>query len=223
MADLVTLSEVRAILGIDPTNTRDDAAYTALIPGASDLIKSYTERSFGDSVVTEERTFDYDGSGYLDIDDATDITLVKLAYPYGAPDITLTTDDWKPMPSRRADAPVYTYIDMPAYVGAVWGSPEMGFANNLDVYARERGSYGIPPRIKVTGTWGWTTVPEDIKLAAAWLVQSIKSRPISDGLSSEAIEGWSRSWGMRAGSSAASLAIPEPVRDILARYSRIEV
>lgn len=221
---LITLDEFRAIQGIDPTYTVDDIRYLALLGPVSDAIRSYTERDFGLPVVTEQRTYEYDGSGFLDIDDASDVTDVTLAYPYGAPDITLSGDEWRPMPARRADSQIYTYISMPGYVGHVPGmDPEMGFTWNLDVYARERGRWALPSNVKVTGTWGWLSIPSDVKMAAAWVLQSWVTRPTSDGLSSEAIEGWSRSWGSRSGSSAAALAIPEPVHDLLARYSKIEV
>lgn len=223
--DLISLEDFRAFLGIDPTDTRDDDKYSILIGAASDAIRAYTQRDFGLPVVTEERVFDYDGSGFLDIDDAASISEVKLTYPasLGTADITLGVDDWTPRPARRDDAPIYTYIAMPAFVGNIPGSPEMGFKWNADVYARERGIWALPPNVKVTATWGWATIPNDVQMAVVWVVQAWSTRPTSDGLSSEAIEGWSRSWGSKGGVSAASLAIPEPVRDLLANYSKIEV
>lgn len=221
-ADLVTLSVLRTFLGIDPTDTRDDAKYTALIPAASDLIRSWTERDFGAPVVTEERTYEYDGSGYLEIDDASAVTSVVLTYPDGSLDITLDAQSWTAKPFPTDNAPLYTYIEMPGYMGAVPGSPEMGFKRNLDVYARERGLYGIPNRVKVTGTWGWAAVPADVQLAATWIVQSWATRPSSDNLTSEAIEGWSRSWGNRT-AGGAQMAVPDVVRDLLAPYAKIDL
>jgi hypothetical protein len=210
---LLTLSELRTLLGVDPTYTLNDDKYLAMIGGVSEAIRTYTGRDLGLPVAVEERTYFYDGSGFVDIDDATDVTLVKFAYPYSAPDITLTTDDY-----TVRDSPVYTYIELPGYTGHPWGSPEMGFKFNLDTYVRDRGAYALPKQVKVDGTWGWAEVPDDVKMAAAWVIQSWATRASTDNMTSEAIEGWARSWGNKT----ASLAIPEAARDILSAYTRID-
>lgn len=221
MADLITLAEYRTAAGIDPTDTRDDAQIAAWIPWASQAIRSFTERDFGAPTITEARTFEYDGSGYLDIDDAAAITTVELVYPASVPSVTLDAEDWQPKPERRDDAPVYTFILMPGYVGHTVGSPEMGFTRNLDLYARERGRWAISNKVRVTGTWGWPVVPGDVKLATMWTLQEWASRPTGEGVTAEAIEGWSRSWGGRGGQATAALAIPARARDILANYAKI--
>lgn len=216
---IITLEELRELLGTDPTDTRNDARYAALIPAASAAIRAYTQRSFGLPVETGERSFLYDGSGFLDIDDASAITDVVFTYPYGSPDITLDPETWSPK-----DAPAFTYIEIPSDLGRLGpASPEMGFKWNADVYARERGGglYPTPKAVKVTGTWGWAEVPDDVKVAATWVIQAWESRPTSDNMTAEAIEGWSRAWGTR--NISVQLAIPEPARDLLANYSRVTV
>ena len=45
----------------------------------------------------------------------------------------------------------------------------------------------------------------------------------AEGLTAEAIEGWSRSWGGRTGGGVASLAIPNRARDLLVAYQRVFV
>lgn len=219
--DLVTLAEYRIAAGIDPTDTRDDARISMWIPFVSQAIRSFTERDFGAMTVTEQREFEYDGSGYLDIDDAAGIQQVAVSYPGGAPDVILDTDEWTAKPQRRDDAPVYYYIELPSYVGAVGGSPEMGFGRNLDVYYRERRNWGLPRTVKVTATWGWPVIPGDIKMAAIWTLQEWMARPSGEGLTAEAIEGWSRTWGVRGGGAAAALAIPQRARDILVNYAKV--
>lgn len=216
---IITLAELRDFLGIDPTDTRNDARYTSLIPAASAAIRAYTQRDFGLPVETGERAFLYDGSGFLDVDDASAITSVVFTYPYGSPDITLDPETWSPK-----DSPAYTYVEIPSDLGRLGPlSPEMGFTWNADVYARERGGglYPTPKTVKVTGTWGWAVIPDDVKVAASWVVQAWESRPASDNMTAEAIEGWSRAWGTR--NMSVQLAIPEPVRDLLANYSRVTV
>lgn len=222
MADLVTLSEYRTASGVDATDTRNDAKITFWIPMVSQAIRSFTERDFGSSIVTEERTYEYDSSGYLDIDDAATITQVVFAYPNAA-DIILTADEWRPKPERRDDSPVYQYVLLPGYVGQTYGSPEMGFKSNLDVYYSERGTRGLPYRAKVTATWGWSVIPSDVKMAAIWTLQEWDSRPSGEAVTSEAIEGWSRSWGGKGSASAAAMAIPARARDILVNYARVAV
>lgn len=222
MPDLLTLDEYKTAAGINVTDTRNDAKLTQWIPWVSQAIRAFTERDFGAISVTETRLFEYDGSGYLDIDDAADIQAVAFTYP-GGQEITLGVDDWSPMPTRRDDAPIYQYILMPGYVGETAGSPEMGFGRNLDVYFRERRNWAIPSKVSVTATWGWPDIPGDVKMAAVWTLQEWSSRPSGEALTAEAIEGWSRSWGARGGAAAASLAIPSRARDILVNYARVNL
>lgn len=221
-ADLLTLEEFRTIQGTDVTDTQDDAKWTMMLGFVSAVIRSFTERDFGAPIVTEDRVFAYDGSGYLDIDDAAAITAVVFNYPYSA-DITITTDQWSAQPQRRDDAQIYTYILLFGDLNIIPGSPEMGFERNLDVYARERGTYGLPRTATVSGTWGWAVIPDDVKMAAVWTMQEWVSRPSGDSLTAEAIEGWSRSWGTRTGVSATAMAIPARALDILSNYSKIDV
>lgn len=221
-ATLLTLGEYRALAGIDPTDTRDDLKVQNLLGAASQAITNYTERDFLQLPITEERTFEYDGSGYLDIDDAASVSSVSLVIPHGT-DMVLTSDDWVAQPARRDDSPVYYYLSLPGYTGAAWGDPAMGFTRNLDVYAAEGRLRAAPQTVKVTASWGWPFIPSDVKLAAFWTVQEWVSKPSGEGLTAEAIEGFSRSWGGRANAMIASLAVPNRARDLLASYQRIYV
>lgn len=217
MADLITLEFLRNILGYDVTNTRDDLRYTTLIPLASLAVRNYTERDFGAPLVTEERTFEYDGSGYLDVDDADAITSVKFVVPHGT-DIELPEDAWLPSPRRRDDSPVYQYI----WIGSGFGySPQMGFERNLDRWVLENGQ-GTTGLAKVTGTWGWPDVPGDVQLATVWVAQSWKDKP-TQNLTAEAIEGYSRAWGSRSGGAGVTLGIPNEARDLLENYRKQRV
>lgn len=219
MADLITLEELRTALGIDPTDTRRDDQYGQAITFASLAIRNYTGRDFGTGAVDEERTFEYDNSGYLDIDDAQTITTVKMT-TYGFPDSLLDASQWVAMPQKRDDSPVYWYMILPG--GYAYGSPEMGFTRNLDVVYAEGRFPTLPRLVKVTGTWGWPDVPDDVKQAAIWTVQEWTSKATPNGgeqLTAEAIEGFSRSWGGRSGAAAQqALAIPNRARDLLIQY-----
>lgn len=217
MADLVTLADVKTSMAIQASDTRKDAMISQVIPAASLAVQNYTERDFGSASVTETRSFEYDGSGYLDIDDATALTSVSFTVPHSS-NIDLSTDDWYGAPSRRDDSPVFWYI---VIRGSQWPtSPMMGFERNLDVLAREGRYPTVSTTALVTGTWGWPVVPQDVKLATLWTIQDWLTKPPSEGVTSEAIESFSRSYGSRSGNSMPALAIPNKARDILAQYQK---
>lgn len=222
MADLITLAEYKAASGIAGTNVLDDDKFTWLIKVASRLVNSYSGRDFASPQVTEERPFEYDGSGMLDIDDASVITAVKLVVPNGV-DLPLDGSyQWFAQPPRRDDAPVYFYITLPGFIGSSGYSPQMGFTRNLDVWVNDYGRPAVPTILKVTGTWGWPVTPDDVKQAVVWTIQEWDSRDEGEGLTAEAIASYSRSWGLR-GQASPSLALPDRARDILANYEKIQV
>lgn len=217
MADLIDLPYLKTALGVPTANTTNDAKYSQSIAQASQAIRSYTERDFNVITVTEERTYDYDGSGYLDIDDATSVAGVVLVGAAGAGDYTVPTDSWRAEPPRRQDAPVYYYIALPLYTGPYMTSPEMGFTRNLDVLASEGRFNDFAPSFRVSATWGWPEVPEDVKQAAVWAAATMSDDP--KGYTSESIEGYSRSRAL----PYTETALPDRARDLLAPYIKIRV
>ena len=217
MADIVTLSEVRDLLGTDATNTLDDPQITALIPAASLAIRNFTERDFGAPTVTEVRNFQYDGSGYLDINDASLISAVEFVVPNAA-NISVPSDLWTALPYA---GPIFYCIQINDVYSGV--NPAMGFNRNLDVLYREGRLSAQTTVVAVTATWGWPVVPVDVKLAAAWTIKNWMESASSDNLTAESIEGFSRSWARGGSGSVVPLAIPSRARDILAQYQRPEV
>lgn len=223
MSDLITLNEFKTAAGIALTNTLHDAEYTWMIPVASRMVSQYAGRDFGAPNVTEQRPFEYDGSGYLDIDDAQSISAVAMAVPGGS-DLPLdSTYQWFPLPNKRDDSPVYYYISLPNFIGSSGFSSEMGFTRNLDVWVNDYGRPRIPTILKVTGVWGWPTIPEDVKQAVVWTIEGWHSRGEDEDLTAEAISGYSRSWGQRGAGSTPALAIPSRARDVLSNYEKISV
>lgn len=214
---LLSVDELRLALGIDPSDHSQDERYEQAIAFASRIIINYTERDFGAPLVTEQRVYEYDGSGYLDIDDATAISGVALTVP-NATDRILAADEWRPMPNRRDDSPVFYYIAMPGIYGLP-GSPEMGFLYNLDVYARDGRWIALPPHAKVSGTWGWPAVPEDVKRAAILVIGSLFAQ--DSNKQSESIANYS--YTLSPYSVGAEVALSGPVKDLLAPYMRIQV
>lgn len=211
---ILTLAEYRGFAGYAATNTQYDAQITATLPLIDAALLAFTGRDFGAAAITETRLFEYDGSGYLDIDDAAAINTVEFVVPESAP-LALTTREYAPMPSRRDDSPVYYYILMPGFYGGISG--EMGFTRNVDVLMREGRYRSLPQMVSVNAQWGWPVVPAMVKLAAMWTLQDWMNRSSGEGLTSEAIESYSRSWA-RGASASEAMAIPPRARDLLAFY-----
>ena len=211
-ADLLTLAEYKALVGVDPTNNKNDAQITALLGPVSRAVRSYADRTFeiSQSPATA-RTFLYDGSGMLEVDDFTVVTSITTDTGVAGVTYTLTDDQYTLMPQDAAD-PVFYWIIF--HGGPRSPSGEMGFERNLD-------TLDFSPKnatVTVTATWGWPSVPTDVKLAAAWAIQDAIKTP--QGPTAEAIEGYSRSWG-QAGQGFPVLALPNRSRDLLSSYQRM--
>jgi hypothetical protein len=164
------------------------------------------------------RSYQYDGDEMLDIDDCVAVSAVSTDVGVPGQSYALTNDQWEVMPQDDSD--VYYYILILGGYG--YASPEMGFTRNLD-------TIGLRPRkplISVTADWGWETIPDDVRyatvLTAGELMSSHKDGG-GEGLNSEAIEGWSRSWGSKSGTMQAAMAVPNRARDLLSHYQRIFV
>jgi hypothetical protein len=133
----------------------------------------------------------------------------------------LTSDQWTAMP--QDDSEVFYYLIFHGGPGFV-SSGEMGFTRNLDQYPYLSLQQ---PIVTVTATWGWAAIPDDVKLATAITTQEFMgaaggSSGHPEGMTSEAIEGWARSWGGRTG-AALALAVPNRARDLLVNYQRVFV
>lgn len=218
MADLITLDELKTALDVDFTDTRKDDLYSGAITDASQAVLNFTERDFGSGDVTETREFPYDGSGFLDIDDSSEITAVALVVP-NAPDVVLDPEVWSAQPAHRDDSPVFTYLLLPEGYNT-YPSVAMGFTRNYDSYVADHGYAQIPQTVKVTGTWGWPEVPADVKRAVIWTVRDWAADPKgASALQSESIAGFSRSWAQLGG--LGMLAIPNAARDLLVQYQRV--
>jgi hypothetical protein len=223
MADLITLQEYRDATRYTAVDPSYDTQVQAALKYASAAVRNFTGRDFGAANVTEDRTFEYDGSGYLDIDDASTVNTVTLT-TVGWTDQVVDVALWRAMPTRRDDAPVYYYIYMPAVTA--WGSsPYMGFTRNVDVLAAE-GRWGVqPPMVKVNALWGWPTVPDDVKQATIWAVEDWMATTASSAgpVTAHAIESFSESFGSRGGSPGLVNALPQRSLDLLAYYAKVYI
>jgi hypothetical protein len=199
--DLITRSEYKTIARIgDPAPPGLDASIDALIPMVTVAIKNYTDRDFGTDDITETRGYLYDGTGFLEIDDASNITSVGIG------GVALPVASWRAMPYG---SPVYTWVELPPQRSR---SVEMGFLWNEDTY---NWASTTASEATVTATFGWLDIPPDVKMAAVWTVAAWLTNP--EPWVSEAIEGYSRSRSLPASLEA---GIPKRAQRILDPYTR---
>lgn len=213
---LITLDQLRAAEGIAPgdVDVTRDVRYALAIEQASAAIETMCDRNFGAPLIMETREWEYDGSGFAEIDDATAIT--GVTYSISGFDTVIQPIQWRAEPFAKQQG-VYTYLAVPA-----WGpmfSPEMGFLQNIDVFAREGRFVSLGPTLKVTGTWGWPKVPPDVQRAVIYTAANFAERP--DPYITESIAGYSHTSAIRG--DFANIAIPESAKELLFPYIRILV
>lgn len=212
--DLITLDRLLDALNKIPGDMepQEIEKYEAAIASASAAVRAYADRDFtvnNPSDPPTPRIFEYDDSGYIDIDDAQSVTGVTVNFPVGGFPVTLTPNQFQPSPFN---GPVFDSLILytPTFYA---GSKEMGFTYNLDRY---EGPVGPPPTLEVTGTWGWPAIPEDVQQATVWASAAFAED--ARQITSESIEGFSRSMNVLA-----PTALPLRSRDLLDQYRRVVV
>lgn len=212
MADLITLDRLLDALNkiLAELESQEVEKYQGAISAASTAVRAYADRDFtlNTSALATTRTFEYDESGYIDIDDAQAVTGVVVSFAYGG-SITLSTYQWQAYPYN---APIKDSI-LVYYPEFFPGSREMGFTYNLDRY---EGTIGPPPTLDVTAVWGWPAIPEDVQQATVWTAAAFAED--ARQITSESIEGFSRSMNVLA-----PTALPLRARDLLDQYRRVVV
>jgi hypothetical protein len=140
-----TLSEVKASLRI--TDTMDDALLETAIESASRLIDGFTARSFSNAG-TAVRNFAATDAINLIIDDAITVTKVESTDEIGDTYTEWKATDYQLEPvNSRADGLYSPYTGIRAINDYSWPV--------VDYQAL----------VKITGTWGWASVPTAVKQA----------------------------------------------------------
>ena len=151
MGNLTTLASVRRHMQItDGADTDLDAQIDALIPAASDAIMDYAQREFKtDTNGSTARKFRYDGNGVLDLApwDLRTLSSVKIDTDIGS-GTTLTSSEYRLQPVGAVHG-VYHSIHLPGFAVPNTAGSSPGY--------RE---------VQVTGTWGFVTIPEKVRMAA---------------------------------------------------------
>ena len=174
-APIVSLEEYKIAESI--TSTDNDATIEQMLAQVSAAIRRLTGRDFGATPIVEERVFEYRGGGVLDIDDCNAIVSVTM-------DGRGLAQNRDYRPQGDSEGP-YFYLDIYNDPGSLTGSPLMGFTRNEDTYSGPRPT-PAPVLVTVEGEFGWTPVPEDVKLAAIEMVRAVADLP-TDKLQSESI------------------------------------
>ena len=208
LSPLITGERIATALGktYSTLSATEQQRYTDAAAEASAAVRAFVDRDFevnnaADPATT--RTFEYDGSGMLEINDAVEVTGISVAVPFAQ---TFTPEQWE---ARPFNGPVYDYISLPSGIGLV--SREMGFTRNLDRY--EGPLRAEPTRVQVTARWGWPSVPANVQRAAVWTAINFIENPRP--YISESIEGYSRTIG-----PAPTEAIPERAQALLMPFLR---
>lgn len=211
---MLTLAEFKIAKGESTDPSPNDDRYRAAIAAASALARKWTDRDFGIETITEARTYRYNGSGILEIDDASVIN--SVAWVNGA---TLPASSWYAMPHRAAqNDEAYTWLELPRL--RLSGGGEMGFTRNEDTFLADRGRYAVD--LTVNADWGWPVVPADVRRAVVWIAGAMAEREVAAGggqLTSESIAEVARAWASE-GVEGAGEAIPQAAQKVLDLYKR---
>lgn len=220
---LVTLDDYKR--AIKETDDANDQFHQDALDAAESAVLVYTDRDFASSVVTESRSYWYDGSGILNIDDADTVNSVTFA-GNSAP---LPNTAWIAKTEGPPSIIVYTFLELPLIdwtLGRIDNSMGlMGFTYNLDVFLNAT----ITQRelqVTVNANFGWATVPKDVQRAVIWTAENFEQITPTGGeggeLISKAVAEVSESWNATSPSSDSERveAIPARARALLNPYAR---
>lgn len=165
--DLCTLSDVRSELKLTVADTTLDALITTQITNASDQIMREFEREFKTAAANPQtRRFSWVNGNLIDLapHDLQAVTGAGVVlHPEQSSPVTLAAlTDYQLTPIRAVDG-VYTTLRLSGLLVILWSQTLIRFGYAL---------------IDVTGTWGFASVPNQVKQAAIETVCSWVRRDI---------------------------------------------
>lgn len=224
---LISLTDYKR--AIQETDASRDQFHQDALDAASAAIINYTERDFATTVVTGDKSYWYNGSGILNIADASTVHTVTVAGQAALP-----TAAWIAKTEGPPQLLVYTYLELPRID---WSQGEfvdslgvMGFTRNLDNYLLLHSNIATANReiqVTVNADFGWPTVPTDVQRATIWTAKEFETITPSGGeggdLSSKSVAEVSESFfaaSTSRGLEPPEEAIPAHARALLDAYSR---
>lgn len=165
-SDLTTVADVREYLQLPTAQTDQNLFIQTLITQASIAIMRYAQREFAPAVTATARKFPYARGGVINLAPYDLRTVTSIEIDTDTDDETaLTTDDYRLLPVTSPDG-TYTSVQIRGY--------SLGPDSSLTDYDRYR-------EVTITGNWGFSAVPTDVKLAAnimvGWLLRQHSSMP----------------------------------------------
>lgn len=146
---MCSLAEVRALRGTKDTDTSQDSLVELLIEGASEAINEWCERQFAPIETGVTKTFSWDRQGELasfapwDLQSLTNPATSVVADTDNETPYTLTAEEYRLWPYSKRDG-VYQGVRVRPF-GASFGAIPWPYR-----------------QLKVTGTWGFPTVPRKV-------------------------------------------------------------
>lgn len=164
--DLTTLEACKTFIGLEATDLEMDAQIDVLIKAASNKIRERLDRKFTSPVVTETREHyvrEYQDRVYLD-EVLLTLMITSVVTPEGV------AIPYMVRPDHRA-------VVKGMWLHIVEGTlPRSAYpADHAELFITEwRGTepvFSVPGKIMVTATYGWSSIPPDIELAARMAVK----------------------------------------------------
>ena len=212
---LIPLEEYQELVG----SYENPALQLAALEAASQAILNYTDRDFGNAAEDDEdRVYQYNGRGLLEIDDASIINSVTFASQL------LPNAQWRAGFEGPSHVGMYDYVELPTFSSL---SGEMGFMYNLDAFLTQ-GAGVRTINVTVNADWGWPDVPEDVKRGLLWTAASFQSDITTlpaGALTARSVAEVSESYAVQAAiqrqTTDGEEALPTRARGILAPYKRM--
>ena len=164
----VTRANAKARLGIPSADTTDDTLLDRLCDQVNAYIESYTGTVLAPIDGTFSQCFDgyerVNGRQFLIPRGIRRITLLENAAYTGGPYQTIPSTDYFLRPSNFDLNPGYPYTELVMTNVPSAGNPLPTFNPGMD-------------NIRITGTWGWPAIPDEIKeVAEVMLVRAWAGR-----------------------------------------------
>jgi hypothetical protein len=165
-SDLTTVADVREYLQIPTAQTDQNTLIQTFITQCSVTMMRYSGREFAPSQTAVARKFMYRRGGALMLAPYDLRSVTSMVLDSDLTDTTtLTTDDYRLLPVTSPDG-TYTSVQIRGY-----SLPSRSSTLDYDDY-RE---------VTITGNWGFSAVPTDVKLAAnimvGWMLRNHSTIP----------------------------------------------
>jgi hypothetical protein len=230
---IVSLSDYKAAIG--ETDAGQDGFHQLALDTANQIVLNWTDRDFDtpNTSPISDKTYSYDGSTVLNIDDCTTVSAVT----FQGSSTPINSNAWR----ARSEGPVaassvYDWLQLPVidWDRDLTSMGAMGFTYNLDQFILQGGLAPVPGfpgtiDVTVTAVWGWPQPPpKDVQRATIITAQNVEALSPSSGqpgsLASKSVAETAESFfAAQAAAEGAQISqepVPPTAQAILAPYQR---